>query len=261
MNSKGSGRRRFLKDGAALAGLTVGAVRAASAIPGADASELRPNDPHAYGERSRFEDSTIRIGSLGRWTGISDFGFRTPLQESVGVITPPSLHYIVSHGYDPPDIDPRQHRLLIHGMVDRPLILTMDDLGRLPSVSRTHFLECNANSAPFSGPAGAARVAPTATIQQTHGLTSCSEWTGVPVSLLLEKVGVQTGAAWLIAEGSEAGEHTKSIPLEKAMDDLLVAYGQNGEALRPEQGYPLRLLVPGWEGINNVKWLRRIKVV
>jgi len=81
------------------------------------------------------------------------------------------------------------------------------------------------------------------------------------VSLLLEKVGVQTGAAWLIAEGSEAGEHTKSIPLEKAMDDLLVAYGQNGEALRPEQGYPLRLLVPGWEGINNVKWLRRIKVV
>ena len=265
MNAKPSGRRRFLKVGAATAGLAVGALRAASgAVAGTDATELHPKDLHAYGERSRFEDSTIRIGSMGRWTtgsGTADFGFRTPLQESVGIITPSSLHYVVSHGYEPPDIDRRQHRLLIHGMVDRPLIFTMDDLLRLPSLSRTHFLECNANSAPFSGPAGAARIAQTATVQQTHGLTSCSEWTGVAVPLLLEKVGVQKGAAWLIAEGSEAGEHTKSIPLEKAMDDLLVAYGQNGEALRPQQGYPLRLLVPGWEGINNVKWLRRIKVV
>ena len=192
MSSKGSGRRRFLKRRRrARRSHRRRGPEPQAPSPGADAYELRPSEQHAYGERSRFEDSTIRIGSLGRWTGISDFGFRTPLQESVGVITPPSLHYIVSHGYDPPNIDPRQHRLLIHGMVDRPLILTMEDLRRLPSVSRTHFLaQVQApNSAPFSGPAGAARVAPTATIQQTHGLTSCSEWTGVPVSLLLEKVG------------------------------------------------------------------------
>jgi sulfane dehydrogenase subunit SoxC len=185
---------------------------------------------------------------------------RTPLQDSVGIITPASLHFVISHGYDPPDIDPQQHRLLIHGLVDHSLILSVDDLKRLPSVSRIHFLECNANSAP-SGPAAEIRNRKTATAQETHGYTSCSEWTGVPLSLLLNHVGVQKGAAWIVAEGSEAGKHTKSIPLEKAMDDVLVAYGQNGEALRPQQGYPLRLLVPGWEGINNVKWLRRIKVV
>jgi sulfane dehydrogenase subunit SoxC len=149
---------------------------------------------------------------------------------------------------------------MIHGLVDRPLIFTLEELERLPSVSRLHFVECHGNSAP-TGPTGAARKAPTATAQQTHGLTSCSEWTGVPLSLLLNEAGVQTGAGWVVAEGAEPEKHTKSIPLEKAMDDMLVAYGQNGEPLRPEQGYPLRLLVPGWQGINNVKWLRRIKVV
>jgi sulfane dehydrogenase subunit SoxC len=189
-----------------------------------------------------------------------DFGFRTPTQDSVGIITPASLHFVIAHGYEPPDIDPNEHRLLIHGMVDHPLIFTLDELKRLPSVTRIHFLECNADSAP-AGPTGAFRTAPNATAQDTHGFTSCSVWTGVPLSILLKQAGVQAGATWIVGEGSEKGKHTKSIPIEKAMDDVLVAYGQNGEALRPQQGYPMRLLVPGWEGINNVKWLRRIKVV
>jgi sulfane dehydrogenase subunit SoxC len=265
VNPKQSGRRGFLKDSAALAGLAVGAVRSVSgATLGPATTEIRPKDSHAYGDRSRFENS-VRRGSMGLFDAppegwSRDFGLRTPIQDSVGIITPASLHYVISHGYGPPEIDPQQHRLLIHGMVDRPIIFTLDDLKRLPAVSRVYFLECNANSSP-SGPAAAIRISPAATAQGTHGYTSCSEWTGVPVARLLERAGVQKGAAWVVAEGSEAGKHTKSIPLEKAMDDLLVAYGQNGEALRPEQGYPLRLLVPGWEGINNVKWLRRIKVV
>jgi sulfane dehydrogenase subunit SoxC len=264
VDPKQSPRRRFLKNASAMAGLAVGATRTArgQALK-SETSEARPKDLHAYGERSRFEKSS-RIGSLGLWPPAAgptrDYGFRTPLQNSVGIITPASLHFVLNHGQEPPDIDPRQHRLLIHGMVDHSMIFSVDDLKRLPSVSRVYFLECNANSSP-SGPAASIRNLATATVQGTHGFTSCSEWTGVPVSALLDRVGVQRGAAWVVAEGSEAGKHTKSIPLEKAMDDLLVAYGQNGEPLRPQQGYPLRLLVPGWEGINNVKWLRRIKVV
>jgi sulfane dehydrogenase subunit SoxC len=169
----------------------------------------------------------------------------------------------IAHGYNPPDVNPNEHRLMIHGMVDRPLTLSLEDLLRLPSVSRIHFVECNANSAPAAAvyAAGLARIQPSATVQETHGLTSCSEWTGVPLSLLLKQAGVKNGASWIVAEGTEQGKHEKSIPLEKAMEDVLVAYGQNGESVRPEQGYPMRLLVPGFEGINNVKWLRRIKVV
>ena len=262
MNRRLSGRRRFLKDGAALAGLALGAAPSvAGQTLASEVHEARPEDLHAYGERSHFE-TAIRKGKLGLWPagGTRDYGFRTPLQNQRGIITPASLHFIISHGYEPPDLDPRQHRLLIHGMVDRPLIFSVDELMRLPSVSRFHFVECNANSGP-TGPTGAARRAPTATPQETHGLTSCSLWTGVPLSLLLEQAGVQKSASWMIAEGSEIGKHTKSIPIEKATEDCLVAYGQNGEAVRPEQGYPLRLIVPGWEGINNVKWLRRIKLV
>ncbi len=259
----GASRRRFLKGGAALAGFAVGGMRSASGQAPDSETPATPPRSLAYGERSPFETSA-RIGSTGLYTfegtRTKDFGLRTPLQDTVGIITPASLHFVISHGYAPPDIDPQQHRLLIHGMVDRPLILSVEDLKRLPSVSRTHFIECNANSAP-AGPAAETRNKKTATVQETHGYTSCSEWTGVPLSDLLNQVGVQKGAAWIVAEGSEAGKHTKSIPLEKAMDDVLVVYGQNGEALRPQQGYPLRLLVPGWEGINNVKWLRRIKLV
>ena len=260
MNSKQSGRRQFLKNGAALAGLAAGTITPAGATPPASESV---EQLHAYGERSHFESWTRKGKHLwppGGASGTRDYGFRTPLQYQLGMITPTPLHFTISHGNEPPDIDPTQHRLLIHGMVDRPLVFSLDELKRLPSVSRFHFVECNANSGP-TGPAGAARRAPTATLQETPGLTSCSLWTGVPLSLLLQQAGVQKSATWMIAEGADPPKHLKSIPIEKAMDDCLVAYGQNGEAVRPEQGYPLRMIVAGWEGINNVKWLRRIKLV
>ena len=244
MNSQ-SGRRGFLKDSVALAGMAVAGVQSSRGQTPAPESPAPPSKSRReYGERSRFENS-VRV--LGQW------GPRTPLQESVGIITPSSLHFMAAHGYEPPDIDPEKHRLLIHGLVNRSLIFTLDELKRLPSVSRIHFIECGGNT---GGEDGKGK-----TVQETHGWTSCTEWTGVLLSVLLQEVGLQKDAKWLVAEGSEAGKHTKSIPLEKAMDDCLLAYGQNGEALRPEQGYPLRLVVPGWIGVNQVKWLRRIKVV
>ena len=260
MNPKQSDRRRFLKNGAALAGLA-----SASALPlAAEPAPERIDDLHTYGERSRFVAS-VRIGSINNPerrlpNELREFGLKTPLQDSVGMLTPASLHYIVSHGFEPPDIDPEEHRLLIHGMVDHPLIFTMDELKRLPAVSRFHFIECHGNSS-TAGPGGVIRISPNATAQDTHGFTSCSQWTGVQLSLLLKEAGVQKGASWILAEGADANKHSKSIPLAKAMDDALVAYGQNGEPVRPEQGFPLRLVVPGWQGINNVKWLRRIDVV
>lgn len=143
---------------------------------------------------------------------------------------------------------------MIHGLVEKPLMLTLEDLKRFPSSSRIYFIECAGNG--FGR-----RQRGSNSVQETHGLTSCSEWTGVPLSILLRETGLQRNANWLLAEGADAVLMTRSIPLKKALEDVLVAYAQNGEALRPEQGYPLRLLVPGWEGNINIKWLRRIKVV
>jgi DMSO/TMAO reductase YedYZ molybdopterin-dependent catalytic subunit len=140
---------------------------------------------------------------------------------------------------------------MIHGMVDRPLVFTMEELKRLPYVSRIHFVECLGN-----------RARPThKTVQETHGLTSCAEWTGVPLSLLFKEAGVQDAASWIVAEGAEEVKGASSIPLAKAMDDCIVCYAQNGEPIRPQQGFPLRLIVPGFEGIYQIKYLRRIKVV
>jgi sulfane dehydrogenase subunit SoxC len=180
------------------------------------------------------------------------FHVLTPLQDSVGIITPSSLHYVATHrGSFVPDVDPSEHRFMLHGMVDRPLVFTMDELKRLPSVSRIHFIECLGNRA----------QARHKTVQETHGLTSCAEWTGVALSLLLKEAGVQKGASWIVAEGAEEVKGSSSIPLAKALDDCFVAYGMNGEAIRPQQGFPLRLIVPGFEGIHQIKYLRRIKVV
>ena len=204
----------------------------------------------AYGERSPFETAARQVRA-GRYPSS---GSRTPLQDLRGIITPSALHFERHHA-GVPDIDPSTHHLLIHGLVDRPLVLTMDDLRRLPSVSRICFLECSGNSG------GMWREATSTTPQSTHGMTSCSEWTGVQLSVLLREAGLRPGARWLVAEGADACRLTRSVPLEKALDDTLVAFGQNGEALRPEQGYPLRLFVPGWEGNISVKWLRRIELV
>ena len=253
MDTKQSNRRKFLKGSAALAGLA--AVRSASGQTPAPGAFIKGNaELVAYGQRSRFE-TAVRVSHGGR-NSPDAFGLvmhvATPLQDSVGVITPSALHYVATtRGSYIPDIDPKEHRLMVHGMVDRPLTFTMEDLKRLPSVTRLHFVECAAN-----------RPSPTAkTIQDSHGMTSCAEWTGVLLSVLLKEAGVQGGASWIVAEGAEEVKGASSIPMAKAMDDCLVAYGMNGEAVRPQQGYPLRLLVPGFEGIFNVKWLRRIKAV
>ena len=177
----------------------------------------------------------------------------TPLAETYGIITPSALHYERHHA-GVPAIDPAQHRLAIHGLVERPLLLTMEDIRQLPSVSRIHFLECGGNSGgewqPKTGP----------DVQRSYGLASCSEWTGVPLRLLLEEVGLKPGAKWIIAEGADACRMQRSVPIVKALDDAMIAYGQNGEPLRPSQGFPLRLLTPGWEGNVQVKWLRRLHV-
>jgi sulfane dehydrogenase subunit SoxC len=220
-------------------------------------TQTAPDDPskilggplRPYGERSRFEQSVRVTQAKPSERG----GSFTPLDESLGIITPSALHFVVQRG-GRPDIDPTKHRLLISGMVDRPVILTVDEIKRLPSVSRILFLECSGNSR-------LGRPPTPKHVHGTHGLTACSEWTGVPLSLLLREAGVQQGATWIVVEGADATGNERSLPLAKAMDDVLVAYGQNGEALRPDNGYPLRLVVPGWEGNVNVKWLRRITVV
>jgi sulfane dehydrogenase subunit SoxC len=244
-----SSRRRFLEAMASLTGVLAGCKR--SSPEEEEQGPRRIGRPlRAYGERSEFEKTLRALPT----TKILEVGQSyTPLAEIYGTITPSALHYERHHS-GVPTIDPAAHRLLIHGMVERPLIFTMEDLRRLPSVSRVCFIECAGNSHAGYGP----RDAPT--VQLSHGLVSCSEWTGVRLSLLLSEAGVEPGAKWILAEGADAAKMQRSIPLEKAMQDILVAYGQNGEAIRPEQGYPLRLVIPGWEGNANVKWLRRLKV-
>ena len=180
------------------------------------------------------------------------FHVATPLQDSVGVITPSSLHYVATtRGSYMPDIDPAQHTLTIHGLVDNPLTLTMDDLKRFPSVTRLHFIEC----------AGNRHNARQKNVQETHGMVSCAEWTGVLLSTLLKECGLKSSAKWFVAEGSEEVKGASSMPIGKAMDDCLIAYGMNGEPLRPQNGFPVRIIPPGFEGIFHTKYLRRIKVV
>jgi len=264
MARKRPARREFLKGGAALAtGLTAGVVAPAAAQgPPSPASPAPASPPMIrgtadqipYGERSKYVTS-VRIPHGNRPSPDSfglTFHVATPLQDSVGVITPSSLHYYATtRGSFLPDIDPRSHTLMIHGLVDRPLTFTMDDLKRLPSVTRLHFIEC----------AGNRSSARAKTVQESHGMTSCAEWTGVLLSTLLKECGVKGSATWFVAEGAEEVKGASSMPIAKAMDDCLVAYGMNGEAVRPQNGFPLRLMVPGFEGIFHTKWLRRIKLV
>src|SRR5437660_352049 len=266
MNSKRTSRRELLKGGATLAGgLTLGVPVHAqthdhhASGPASDSGNAYPMIPGnkemvAYGERSHFVTS-VRIPHGGGHSP-DEFGktfhVASPIQDQVGNITPSSLHYIATTRQAfLPDIDPKQHTLMIHGLVDRPLTFTMDDLKRFPSVSRLHFVEC----------AGNRHTPRHKTVQESHGMTSCSEWTGVLLSTLLKECGLKSSATWFVAEGAEEVKGASSMPIAKAMADCLIAYGQNGEPLRPQQGFPLRLVVPGFEGILNTKWLRRIKVV
>jgi sulfane dehydrogenase subunit SoxC len=246
-------RRWFLRLGAAWSAALVACRRQ----PGGQSAAGEPRALGApireYGSRSKFE-SAKRFVQQERQAPLEEAASQTPLHETCGIITPSSLHFERHHS-GVPDIDPATHTLTIHGLVERPLVLTVDELKRLPSASRIYFLECSGNSRSEWRSSG------TTDVQRAHGLTSCSEWTGVWLSTLLRECGVKPEGRWILAEGADPGRHDRSIPMAKAMDDAMVAYGQNGEALRPEQGYPLRLLLPGWEGNANVKWLRRIEVL
>lgn len=221
------------------------ATPAAAAAPG----RLMGAPTSAVGTRSAFAMPAGRT-PVGNPVGSS----LTPLHSLSGTITPSDLHFERHHA-GVPAIDPATHRLVIHGLVDRPLSLTVDDIKLFPQVTRVYFVECSGN-----GRAAWVNPAPDMTPQRTDGLTSNSEWTGVPVATLFREAGAQRTASWFLAEGADACLMTRSIPMEKALDDALVVWAQNGESLRPEQGFPLRLLLPGWEGNANVKWLRRLEL-
>jgi sulfane dehydrogenase subunit SoxC len=250
-NESRPARRNFLRLSAALGGTLASCTKPGSTSAVDDEPSQLGKPVKAYGDRAGYEKAARLLPDVRNPEVASS---RTPLAEQYGIITPSSLHFERHHA-GVPDLDPAKHQLLIHGMVERPLILSIAELKRLPSESRIHFVECAGNSGSEWGP----KTAPD--VQRSHGLASCSEWTGVPLRILLEEAGLQRGAQWLVAEGADACKMSRSIPIYKAVSDVLVVYGQNGEALRPEQGYPLRLLVPGWEGNINVKWLRRIKLV
>ncbi len=210
-------------------------------------------DARPYGTPSEFEKEAVRRHV--RWLTAStesSVNF-TPLHELEGIITPNGLCFERHHA-GIAEIDPADHRLMINGLVDKPLIFTMEDLKRFPRTNRLYFLECAANSGMEW------RGAQLNGCQFTHGMVHCVMYTGIPLKYILEEAGLKTNAKWLMPEGGDASGMNRSLPIEKALDDCLVAYKMNGEALRPEQGYPLRLVVPGWEGNMWVKWLRRIEV-
>ena len=251
-------RRDFLRRSAALTGgafAAAGTARAAPlAIPPTNQEPGRIIEETAYGMPSRHEAHVKRRRTdvFKNRQNLSDWSM-TPLQHQPGIITPNGLVYERHHA-GTPDIDPAKHRLVIHGLVKQPLEFSLDDLHRYPSVSRFYFLECSGNGlTDWLKPAST-------TVQQTHGLLSGALWTGVPMSTLLEEAGVDAKGKWALLEGADASAHTRSVPMEKMLDDTLVVYAMNGEALRPENGYPVRALLPGWEGNISVKWLRRIKV-
>ena len=202
--------------------------------------------PSEYGSRSVYENGVVRLPSAT--------SSRSPLRDFFGTMTPTSLFYERHHA-GVPTIDPSLHRLIVHGLVDRPTIFTMDDLKRYPSVSVINFMECSGNS---GSEWTEERIA--STVQAGFGLVSQGEFTGVPVKLILEEVGVQPEGTWVLAEGADAAGMTRSIPMEKLLEDSLLVYAINGEMLRPDNGYPLRLFNPGWEGNSSVKWLRRLEV-
>ncbi|MDA1082242.1 MAG: sulfite dehydrogenase [Gemmatimonadetes bacterium] len=179
----------------------------------------------------------------------------TPLQDLSGTITPSDLHFERHHA-GIPALDPARHTLLIHGLVDRPSVFTLADIMRFPYVSRVHFVECSGNGrAAYRDPNNE-----TFTAQSVAGLAANSEWIGVPLRVLFQEVGAKPEATWFLAEGGDACVMTRSIPMAKALDDAMIVWAQNGEPIRPEQGYPMRLLLPGWEGNANVKWLRRLEL-
>ncbi|HEX2449783.1 MAG TPA: sulfite dehydrogenase [Gemmatimonadales bacterium] len=252
--------RRALLAGAAAAGAAaiVGALptsaTGASQEPAApqvpqDATKVPGGPTTAQSARSAFEQPART--PVGQLTGAS----YTPLHQLSGTITPTDL-WFERHHNGVPQIDPGRWRLLLHGLVERPLVFTLDEVRRFPAVTRIYFLECSGN-----GRNGYRSPRPDMSPQQIDGMTANAEWTGVRVATLLREAGVRSGARWVLAEGGDAAVLSRSVPLAKMQDDALLVYAQNGEALRPAAGYPVRLLLPGWEGNACVKWIRRLELI
>ena len=210
--------------------------------------------PSGYGTRSTHTEYMQRTAGNPDPIYPGGGASRSPLQHLRGTITPNSLHFERHHA-GVPDIDPSQHKLLINGLVKQPLVFSYEDLLKYPMVSKLYFLECSGNSGSLYGSNPA-----DGTAQSIHGLVSCAEWTGIPLSTLLEEAGIEASAKWIAAVGADGASMGRSVPLAKALDDVLVALFQNGEPVRPEQGYPMRLFVPGWEGNISVKWLTQLKL-
>ncbi|MDT4742064.1 sulfite dehydrogenase [Bradyrhizobium sp. WYCCWR 12699] len=262
MDNPRQSRRSFLAAGAGVAASVLAKPAAAGA---GNPANQPPNVPEwtkslgegvavrPYGKPSKFEKDVVRRDvewlTASRESSVSF----TPLHELEGIITPNGLCFERHHG-GIAEVDPADHRLMIHGLVERPLILTLEELKRYPRVNRIHFMECAANSGMEW------RGAQLNGCQFTHGMIHCVQYTGVSLRTLLEEAGVKTNGKWLLVEGADAAAMDRSLPIEKALDDCIIAYKMNGEALYPEQGYPMRLVVPGWQGNLWVKWLRRIKV-
>ena len=249
-------RRYFLKQS-----LTLGAGAGAGLFlhnNRSEAAELQPwtrtpGLPFSnYGQPSPSEKEAIRWISANQKAPGNGVSW-TPLHRLEGTITPNGLHFERHHN-GVPVINPDMHRLTLHGLVKNPISFSVDDLLRYPMTSRVCFVECGGNSN-----AGWHEEPIQTSVGYFHGLLSCSEWTGVPLATLLEEAGLMPDAKWLIAEGADAASMHVSLPIEKALDDTLVALYQNGERIRPENGYPLRLINPGWEAVLNVKWLQRLE--
>ncbi len=226
----------------------VGAVSTEPSVP-ADATKVPGLPSASLGDRSQFEDPTL--APTGVMTGPSF----TPLQDLTGTITPSDLHFQRHHN-GIAVIDPKKYELLMHGMVARSRVFSLEELKRFPAITRTYFIECSGN-----GRAAYRAPKPDMTPQIVDGLTSNCEWTGVPVRTLLKEVGAEKKASWVLAEGGDAAVLSRSVPMEKMLDDALVVYAQNGEPLRSANGYPVRLLLPGYEGNMCIKWLRRLELV
>ena len=237
---------------------TAGASLADSVSTGQPEWMLTPGaTTEDYGMPSRFEmERTKRwtVPPAGQIATGRSIAAMTPHHMMHGTITPGGLHFEVNH-HGIPDIDPDRHELIIHGMVERPIKLSVDALSNYPTETHNYFLECSGNSSRLWADK------PTAShLDLTHGLVSGSEWTGVPLSILLDEAGLKPGAKWLIAEGGDSGSLSRSIPIDKALKDSMIALYQNGERLRPGQGYPIRLFNPGFEGNTSTKWVRSIRV-
>ena len=252
-------RRIFLRGGAVLGTLMGYALvdeARAEPLPILPWMQKAGAPPKPYDTPSRFEAEVIRRRDPGDSSKFPEIGtVKTPLYALTGTITPNGLHYSRMHT-GIPDIDPSQHRLLIHGLVKRPLIFTLDALLRYPIESRIHFLECGGNSESIYD-----KTPANVGVQALHGQVSCAEWGGIPLSVLMDEVGADPKGKWILAEGADSSGMTRSVPMDKIMDDAILALYQNGERIMPSNGYPMRLFLPGFEGNMNVKYLRRIKVL